>query len=142
MSVLDKARVIIYRFHEKGLEIFLIKPELANDPDVWKLPASSTSLFQKNGNNLIQLDPIKDKQGNELSTYAIEADWHEIPSIRGIIKHDIQRVTSKINGLLPCSEKGAYFVAKEAVRKVMPEEYAALKELKDILFDRNLATNI
>ena len=33
MSVLDTVRVIIYRFHEKGLEIFLVNSDLENDPD-------------------------------------------------------------------------------------------------------------
>ena len=38
MSVFDLARVVVYRFHEKGLEFFLVNPDLDQDPDAWKIP--------------------------------------------------------------------------------------------------------
>ena len=117
MSVLDLARIIIYRFHEKGLEIFLINSEIKQDNDIWK-------------------------HGRTIKTFAIEGDWHDIPSIRGMLKHDVKLVKSIVKENLPGSEKGAYFAIKEAVRKVMPQEYKAIKELKEILFDRNSVTNI
>jgi len=143
MNVFDKARVIIYRFHEKGLEVFLINTDADKDPDVWKLPQGSLkdklSLVDP---ALIDLDPIEDKNGSCCPTYAIEADWHQIPSIRGLIKHDVKFVKRKIEETIPQVEKGAYFCVKEAIKKVLPNEYEALKELKDILLDRNTVTNI
>ena len=143
MNVFDKARIIIYRFHEKGLEVMLVNPELNSDPEVWKLPAGTTEQkFMSNSESIIELDPIDGVNGEAIQTYAIEADWHEVPSVRGIIKHDVKRVKSKIKEVLPGVEKGTYFVVKEAFKKVMPDEYNALEELKDILLDRNLVTNI
>ncbi|MBK8886938.1 MAG: hypothetical protein IPN46_10455 [Saprospiraceae bacterium] len=59
-----------------------------------------------------------------------------------MLKHDVKLVKSIVKENLPGSEKGAYFAIKEAVRKVMPQEYKAIKELKEILFDRNSVTNI
>lgn len=143
MSVLNLARVIIYRFHEKGLEIFLINNEMDKDADIWKLPKGMAEQLNNEGKlNYIDLDTIEDENGNTIKTLAIEGDWHDIPSIRGMIKHDIRLVKSIVKENLPGSEKGAYFAIKEAFKKVMPQEYNALKELKDILLDRNTITNI
>jgi hypothetical protein len=143
MSVLDLARVIIYRFHEKGLEIFLINNDMDKDQDIWKIPEGlSQSIREKGKVNVIDLDSTEDEHGRTIRTVAIEGDWHDIPSIRGMLKHDVKLVKSIVKENLPGSEKGAYFAVKEAFKKVMPQEYKALKELREILFDRNSVTNI
>lgn len=144
MNVLDKVRVVIYRFHEKGLEIFLINNKMEEDPDVWKIPHGAMKMEVKDGeyNPYIKLDPVTDEFGNTTEMIGIEGDWHDIPSIRGMIKHDLKRVKSKVKEVLPDSEQGMYFNVKEAFKKVLPHEYAALKELKDILLDRNTIQNI
>lgn len=144
MSLLNLARVIIYRFHEKGLEIFLINNEMDQDPEIWKLPQGfSENIDEKELlKNCINLETLEDENGREITTLAIEGDWHDIPSIRGMVKHDIRLVKSLVMDALPESEKGAYFGVKEAFKKVLPQEYKLLKELKDILFDRNTVTNI
>ena len=144
MSVLDLARVVIYRFHEKGLEIFLINNEMDKDQDIWQIPQGLSESIRKKGNvkNIIDLDTTEDEQGRTIKTLAIEGDWHDIPSIRGMLKHDVKLVKAIVKENLPGSEKGAYFAVKEAFKKVLPHEYKALKELKDVLFDRNSVTNI
>lgn len=142
MSILDSARVIIYRFHEKGLEIFLINNEMEKDADIWRIPQGLVEQWQEHGKQIIDLDTIEDENGQAIKTIAIEGDWHDIPSIRGMLKHDIKLIKSIVKENLPGSEKGAYFAVKEAFKKVLPQEYKALKELKDILFDRNTVTNI
>lgn len=144
MSVLDLARVIIYRFHEKGLEIFLINNEMDKDQDIWQIPQGLSESIREKGHlkNIIDLDTMVDENGRTIKTLAIEGDWHDIPSIRGMLKHDVKLVKAIVKENLPGSEKGAYFAVKEAFKKVMPHEYKALKELKDVLFDRNSVTNI
>jgi hypothetical protein len=144
MSVLDLARVVIYRFHEKGLEIFLINNDMDLDTDIWKIPEGVTQQLKDTGRikDFINLEHTVDESGRTIKTIAIEGDWHDIPSIRGMLKHDIKLVKSIVKENLPGSEKGAYFAVKEAFKKVMPQEYKALKELKEILFDRNSVTNI
>lgn len=143
MSVLDLARVIIYRFHEKGLEIFLINNEMDKDQDIWRIPEGlSESIRAKGKINVIDLDTVEDEEGRSVRTLAIEGDWHDIPSIRGMLKHDVRLVKNIVKENLPGSEKGAYFAVKEAFKKVMPQEYNALKELREILFDRNSVTNM
>jgi hypothetical protein len=146
MSVFDFARVMIYRFHETGLEIFLINNEMDKDPDVWKLPEGIGSEFKNRmetlGKEAIDLDEISTPQGEMLRTLAIEGDWHDIPSIRGMLKHDMKIAKKIIKEKLPGSEKGAFVAAKECFKKVLPHEYQAIKELKDILTDRNTVKNM
>lgn len=144
MSVLDLARVVIYRFHEKGLEIFLINNEMDKDHDIWQIPQGMSESIREKGNakSIIDLDSTEDEQGRTIRTLAIEGDWHDIPSIRGMLKHDVKLVKAIVKENLPGSEKGAYFAVKEAFKKVLPHEYKAIKELKDVLFDRNSVTNI
>ncbi len=142
-SVFNAVRIILYRCHEKGLEILLINHDLQNDPDVWKIPSVKMAL--DNQLQIIELDDTTDTHhlpDQGVKTIALEADWHDIPSIRGLIKHDVKLVKSKIKKKIPHLEQGTYFTIKEAFKKVLPQEYKILKELKDIIFDRNIATNI
>ena len=119
MSVLDLARVIIYRFHEKGLEIFLINNEMEKDSDIWKLPEGLSNTLRNDGKlSVIDLESVVDDKGQKIKTLAIEGDWHDIPSIRGMLKHDIKLFKSIVKENLPGSEKGAYFAVKEAFKKI------------------------
>ena len=133
MKATDKARIILYRCHEKGLEILLINPDLLQDDSVWRLPTGKID-------ELHQLNPIELRRCEELGCHnvAVEADWHQIPSVRGIIKHDVKRLGKKVKTLSEYS----YLNVKEALKEVMPQEYAAIKELKDILTDRMQASLI
>lgn len=142
MSILDVARLVVYRFHEKGLEIFLVNSDLKDDPEVWKLPNCDTiklgSKFEDD--EFIEIDIEGKTQANRL--IAVEGDWHTMPSIRGLVKHDVKIVKSMVKEALPGIDKGAFFAVKEVVKKLMPEEYKAIKELKDVLVDRNSVKNI
>ena len=143
MRVLDTVRVIIYRFHEKGLEIFLVNSDLENDPDIWNLPKGNVNAaVNPTYKDSIQLESQKDEKGMEVKTLAVEGEWHDIPSLRGMLKHDVKLVKSKLIEVAPEMEKGGFFAVKEAFKKVMPDEYKALKELKSILRDRNLTKYI
>lgn len=137
--MLDNVRLIVYRVNAKGLEILLLNNEVPEGQETWALPQYSLSAQT---DAMIWLENINDNSGNSVRAVAIEGDWHDIPSIRSILKHDVELVKSKIKSLLPQMENGAYFSIKEAIKKVMPEEYKALKELKDIILDKNLSSNI
>jgi predicted NUDIX family NTP pyrophosphohydrolase len=139
MKVLDCARVIIYRINQKGLEIFLVNTQKEGQ-EAWgiiqgNLASQHTdSLTQEE--RVIELDPVK--EGESLhQALAIECDWHEIPSIRAMIKEDVRIVKKQIKLHIPELEQGTFFAVKEAFKKVLPHEYAMLKELKDVLVDRN-----
>jgi hypothetical protein len=146
MSVFDIVRLMIYRVHEKGLEIFLINNEMVNDPNIWRLPEGANHQLKDKlhslGKEFIDLDENQDENGQAHKILAIEGDWHDIPSIRGMVKHDVSLAKKIMKEHLPGSEKGGYFAAKEAFKKVLPHEYKAIKELIEIITDRNIAKNI
>ena len=139
MTLLDTARLFIYRCHEKGLEVLLVNYDMSKDPDIWRLPEACLT---NDPERMIELNGIQDEDGNVVKAFAIEADWHDIPSIRGMIRHDVKIVKSKLKESIVELEKGTYFGVKEAFKRVLPNEYQALKELKDIILDRNIVTNI
>ncbi len=146
MGVIDFARLMIYRIHETGLEIFLINNDLDKDLDVWNLPEGVGDEFKNKwkdlGREAIDLDEVVTPDGKTLKTLAIEGDWHDIPSIRGMLKHDMKLAKKILSERLPGSEKGAFIAAKECFKKVLPHEYQAIKELKDVITDRNTVKNM
>jgi len=117
---------------------------MESDPTVWKLPEADGTDSRQGTAVLesIDLEPITDANGRTIKTYAVEGEWHDIPSIRGMLRHDITRLKTKIKEVAPEAEKGSFFVVKEAFKKLLPEEYEAVKELKGILRDRNLTKYI
>ncbi len=128
-DIIKKAHLIIYRIRQRGLEVFLVNNELEGED--WHLPQAPVSQVKKEA---IELDPIE-KDGEEHRAYAVEGDWHDIPSLKGLIKQDVKFVTDKVfEGL---EKNGSYFAVKEAVKKVMPSQYAFLKELKEIITEKN-----
>ena len=140
MSVFDLVRIVVYRCHEKGLEVFLLDESLKSNPEIWKTSKAKFDkvLEGKPELNVIELEPSVDESGKQVLTYAIEGDWHDIPSIKGLLKHDIRIAKDTIKEMVPGIEKGAYVAVKEVMKKVMPKEYESLKELKEIITDRNL----
>lgn len=133
--------VIIYRVREQGLEVFLVNPSQDGDEAVVPLPFAELSekLIQAAGS--IELESFTDTEGNSRKAIAIEADWHEIPSLRALMYEDYRVAKEKakqhLRNLLPDPEKGAYIAVKDAFKRVMPAQYAFLKELKDIIVEKN-----
>ncbi|NJN34886.1 MAG: hypothetical protein HC817_12165 [Saprospiraceae bacterium] len=128
-DIIKKAHLIIYRIRQRGLEVFLVNNELEGED--WHLPQAPVSQVKKEA---IELDPIE-KDGEEHRAYAVEGDWHDIPSLKGLIKQDVKFVADKVfEGL---EKNGSYFAVKEAVKKVMPAQYVFLKELKEIITEKN-----
>lgn len=140
MNVLDQVRVIVYRVNKKGLEIFLHQED-----DQWQIPKGNLEQSQKfilSEDDTIELEPVQQSNGDLQRALAVEGDWHDIPSIRGIIKDDVRIVKNQIKQRIPGLEQGTFVAVKDAFKKILPEEYAQLKELKDIVVDRNQAKYI
>lgn len=140
MGLREKVNLFIYRFAEKGLEIFLMNSDA---DELLKLPNSqseeSTSLDKiSSKKNIIQLEHSTADNGELEKNVAVEADWHEIPSLKHLLKEDAQFMADKLFQLLPDSEKGTYVSIKDAFKKVLPHQYQALRELKEILIEKNL----
>ncbi|HRG31832.1 MAG: hypothetical protein JNK69_12325 [Saprospiraceae bacterium] len=142
MTVRNQIRLIVYRMHEKGLEILLLQQNPTQNQVNFV-----EGQYHLDHHTLSQLDSIiqfqsEDPDGKNIHNVAIEGDYHDIPRIRSLISQDINKVKGKIKDLIPDLSSGVYLASKEAFKKVLPHEYAALKELKDIILDRNLVRNI
>ena len=142
MNLTDKANVVIYRIRQRGLEVFLVNHELEAGIEQWQLPQSDAGaekpILLIEEDRLIELDPITTHAGDIKQAYAVEGDWHDIPSLKSLIWEDVRFVKDRIKEFIPDMErKGAYFAVKDAIKKVMPDQYQFLKELKEIISDRN-----
>ena len=128
-DIIKKAHLIIYRIRQRGLEVFLVNHDIEGDD--WHLPQTPMQQMQKNA---IELDPVN-KDGEEFQAYAVEGDWHDIPSLKGLIKQDVKFVADKVFEEL--EKHGTYFAVKDAFKKVMPQQYTFLSELKEIISEKN-----
>lgn len=143
MNLRNQISVVIYRIRERGLEVFLLS---RNEQNVLQIPqgrlddSQHQSLFQED--NIIELDKVESDANIPDYACAIEGDWHDIPSLKGMLKNDIFEAKEKIEEVLPELEKGTFVAVKDALKKVMPEQYAFLKELKEIITDRNSVNGI
>ncbi|MBT8220383.1 MAG: hypothetical protein KJP00_11180 [Bacteroidia bacterium] len=145
MSLFNQARIIIYRVNKKGLEVFLLEVPGPDAGAFWQVPEGhtihETLAKQLPTSDFIELEPMQTAEG-QVRTIAVEGDYHDIPSIRAMVKEDMRIVKRQIKTILPGLENGAYCAVKEAFKKVMPHEYAVLKELKEVVMDRNLLRNL
>lgn len=144
MPVNEQVDVFIYRVRETGLEVFLVNQDLQQLPDEaqWKaLSAGQDTPERLRQSNCIELEPVTGANGESRKAIAIEADWHELPSLRALIYEDYrvakEKARLKIKNLIPEMEKGTFFAVKEAFKRVLPEQYAFLKELKEVLIEKN-----
>ena len=130
MDLRKKANLIIYRFRERGLEVFLINNQLSNN---WELPEGDRPRPEESS-EIIELDRVNTEANREQEGYAVEGDWHEIPSLKSMLHEDAQMLKEKLKDI----ENGAYVTIKEALQHILPQhQYRFLKELKDILKERN-----
>lgn len=103
---------------------------------------NTDGIFVDQNKDAIVLENALDEHGKPMRIMAVEGDWHDIPSIRKLIKSDVDFVKDKLMEIVPEIEEGVYVAIKEAFKKTLPHEYKALKELKEIIVDRNLVRNI
>ncbi len=134
--------VIIYRVREQGLEVFLVNPTSEHPgAEATEMPTAGITPELINAANSIELEAVTTADGHERKAIAIEADWHEIPSLRALMYEDYRVAKEKakqhLKNLVLDTDKGAYITVKEAFKRVLPEQYAFLKELKDIVVDKN-----
>ncbi|HMW39310.1 MAG: hypothetical protein K1X68_10225 [Saprospiraceae bacterium] len=141
MTFRNQVRLIVYRIHEKGLEVLLMNGHIKeNTFEILRGPDLSD---QKLSNDFNTIDLGAGNEGEEMvRTIAIEGDWHDIPRIRSLIRNDLYIVKEKVKVVIPELTEGSFIAIKDAFKRVLPNEYAVLKELKEILMDRNALRNI
>ncbi len=131
MSVLDSVRLLIYRVHEKGLEIFMM-----NEDEKWTMPEGWLD-GEVEDKEMIELDPVEEENGKIRRAVAIEGDWHDMPSIRNLLKRDVNQIKDKLKSLLPGNETGAFFAVKDTADKVVPGDDQLINELEEIISEKN-----
>ena len=123
VSLRKKANLIIYRFRERGLEVFVL-----NKSNEWGLPDGE--LEMSNNPDLIELEPGADKE----QAVAVEADWHEIPSLKAMLYEEGSELADKFRDI----EKGTFVTIKEALKSHLSKNKVQfLRELRDVIIDRN-----
>ena len=140
MSVLDSARILIFRCHQKGLEILTIDNKIPLESKIWKSAKSGSDLTSVDG--LITLEEQKDELGKSFQPIAVEADWYQIPSIRALLKHDIKRLGNKLKTSVELHPELNFVEFKVVLQQALPHEFRALNELKEIIVDRNQLNSI
>ncbi len=140
MEISKTASLIIYRIREKGLEVFMLNND--KDGGKWQLPARNTAhaktISLQEEDKFIALDPVHQEDGKVEEGIAVEGDWHDIPTLKSLLLEDVQFVKDQIRQMgADMMEKGTFVALKEAIKRVAPHQYEMLKELKDIITDRN-----
>lgn len=137
MELRDKLHLIIYRVRERGLEIFVRDDD--NDASL-SLPEGDAEFdlarLTQLRDEIIALDNGLEPNEGVARGIALEADYHDIPSLKGLLLDDARRLRNQLRGL-PHAEEGSFVAVKEVARRLLPQQYKLLKELRDIIVDRN-----
>ena len=127
MGLRKKARLIIYRFRERGLEVFLTQQS-----DQWGLPEGELRMDEAQG---ITLEPAADRE----EALAVEGDWHEIPSLKQMLYEDAGELKDRLLDL----ESGTFLTIKDALKNhLSPGQVQFLRELVEVVTDRNSVRDI
>ena len=127
MGLRKKARLIIYRFRERGLEVFLTQQS-----DEWGLPEGD---LHTDNPDLIALEPAADRE----EAVAVEGDWHEIPSLKQMLYEDAGEIKERLKEL----ESGTFLTIKDALKnRLSPGQVQFLRELLEVVTDRNSVRDI
>ncbi len=136
MDIRDKLHLVIYRVRERGLEVFVRRGEHADDLE---LPEGNTDFdiaqIRRLREEIIALEQAEDADGVKRGL-AIEADYHDIPSLKRLLLDDARRLRQHLQHL-PHAEEGSFVAVKEVAKRLLPQQYRLLQELRDILVDRN-----
>ncbi len=127
MGLRKRARLIIYRFRERGLEVFLTQQS-----DEWGLPGGD---LQMDNPDHIALEPAADRE----EAIAVEGDWPEIPSLKQMLYEDAGEIKERLKEL----ESGTFLTIRDALKnRLSPGQVQFLRELVEVVTDRNSVRDI
>lgn len=123
MGLRKTASLIIYRFRERGLEVFLTQQS-----DEWGLPGGDVKMDADQ--EYIELEPSEDRE----EAVAVEGDWHEIPSLKQMLYEESGELKDRLKEI----EQGAFVSIKDALKqRLSAGQIEFLRELRDVIADRN-----
>lgn len=139
------ANLLMYRFGDQGLEIFLV-PNQEKTDEAWGLPMQSAEANYWNHDReaseddlFIQLDTVRcDRTETDLKAVALEVneEQEDLPLSYLLGEQESPLKVRRRTKML--MEHGAYFCVKEAVKKVFPAQVEMIKELQEVVTTRNL----
>jgi len=154
-SRIVRAGLLMYRYGKEGLEIFLVNDETdtAEEKENWYIPngevrmdensfhAAKREFARETGiepevEDFIDLDCVECQDGKVKAWAFEEIDATDLPFNKIKPQESPLRLRRKHKMLV---EKGAWFCTKEAAKKVFPAEVELIKELRDVLNERNQA---
>jgi len=128
MGLRKTASLIIYRFRERGLEVFLTQQS-----DEWGLPGGDVQM--NDDQEYIELEPSEDQE----EAFAVEGDWHEIPSLKQMLYEESGELKDRLKEI----EQGAFVSIKDALKeRLSAGQVEFLRELRDVIADRNSVRDI
>lgn len=138
MKTKESTGICVYRFGDQGLEVFLVKPENEINEN-WEIPDGFLTEAIEKDFDFIRLDDViknDETTGAWAFEDASEKDTFNLPLKRILGKTESPFQLRRKHKYL--TDNGCYFVIKEAIKKVFPEQVVLLKELQEVLRDRNM----
>ncbi|MEM7103824.1 MAG: NUDIX domain-containing protein [Bacteroidota bacterium] len=145
------AGLLMYRYGENGLEVFLVN---SGESEQWEIPRglaeeaeNMLAAAQKAFSDETGMEPRIDEY---IALQSVECDKEKIKAFAFEEADDsfelpLQHILGKTESPLQLRRKhhklmnkGAYICAKDAVKKVFPNQVEMIKELQEILSVRNL----
>jgi|GEM_PF-444094 len=147
MTIQTETGVLVYRFKENRLEVFLV-PNNANQvegkQEGWFIPKSALRIENDEiriavplDDAAIQLEPIQLENGDIENVFAVEGELGGSNELQGFRDIQFKSIAGK-SYFFPNVKSGTFFDVKEALKKVLPGQYEMLKELHEVLAARNL----
>ncbi len=143
MKSKESTGICVYRFGDQGLEVFLVKPDNEINQN-WEIPDGFLSEAIEKDFDFIRLDDVTNTKDETTSACAFE-DESEVETFDLPLKRILGKTESPFQLRRKhkyISDNGCYFVIKEAIKKVFPEQVVLLKELQEVLRDRNMIRHI
>jgi len=142
MKAKESAGICVYRFGDQGLEVFLVKPENEINEN-WEIPDGFLTKEVDTDTDFIRLDDVN-------SNDEIKSTWaFEVEGEKEVFDLPLKRLLGETESPFKLRRKhkyimdnGCYFVIKEAIKKVFPDQVVQLKELQEVLRDRNMVKYI
>jgi hypothetical protein len=132
MSITESIKLIVYRYAEKGVEVLMNETDCQN----LVLPNISSNADLLHQNEVSDSDTI---QIGDENCFAMEADF---PHVDLSNPTTLDKFSGMLDNVLSRNSKSKYVALKEIFKSVLPNEYALLKEFKDIISDRNSIRNL
>ncbi len=141
-KVKDLIKLVVYRCAEKGIEILII-PEETENGQRYVLPKALKEELPvlRNLEESVSLK-LQNQKSTEGKAIAVEDDAPDLPSLRKVLRNDMAYAKQRLKDYIPNPENLHFVNLKEAVKNALPHEYELLKEVKEIISDRNLLKNL